>query len=325
MSDYASPCLLLSDHFATRYAAELTQSTPHATVTRHYLDGSWDAGAEQATVVYMSSDMWFNTSGRDMLRRLPELPDLAWAHTSSAGVDNPSFGKLLARGVRLTNAAGVNGGVIAQHVLALMLSHARKLDLYSRFQSWRIYNRLQCGELYGGTVLVVGLGGIGKEVARLCAAFNMHVIGVRQRQDPVAHVDRLVTPDAFAAVLPEADFVVLACPLTDATRGLINAEALARMRPSSYVVNVARGPVVDAGALAAALHERRIAGAALDVFDREPLPPDSPLWSAPNLTITPHTAGSSPLNPERNARFFLANLARYVRGEPLENLVTSVE
>jgi phosphoglycerate dehydrogenase-like enzyme len=267
--------------------------------------------------------MWRTIMGREVLRRLPDLPKLDWVHTSSAGIDHPSFGKLLERGVTLTNAAGVNGGVIAQHVLALMLAHARRLHTYASFQSWRIFHRLECDELDGATVLVIGLGGIGREVARLSAAFNMRVLGVRQRPEPVPHVDRLIAPPDLPAALPEADFLVLACPLTDATRGLINAQALVRMKPSAYLINVARGPVVDAAALTEALRERRIAGAALDVFDREPLPPDSPLWSAPNLTITPHTAGSSPLNPERNARFFLANLARYVRGEPLANLVTA--
>jgi phosphoglycerate dehydrogenase-like enzyme len=153
----------------------------------------------------------------------------------------------------------------------------------------------------------------------------MRVIGVRRRPDAVPGVERVVAPSTFLETLAEADYLVLACPLTDATRGLINAQALAAMKPGAYLVNVARGPVVDPNALNVALRDAQIGGAALDVFDHEPLPEDSPLWSAPNLTITPHSAGSSPHNPERNARFFLANLRRYVHGEPLENVVTAIE
>jgi phosphoglycerate dehydrogenase-like enzyme len=326
VTDRTRPVLALSEHLATTYADALRAAAPDARIITHSPDATWTGSPEEATVAFVSSDMWRTRMARDVLVGVAGWPSILWFHTSSAGVDHPSFGKLLAQGVTVTNAAGVNGGVIAQHVLALMLSHARRLDTYRAFQREVRWERLELDELAGATVLVVGLGGIGSVVARLCKAFEMQVIGVRRSVGTLApNVDRLVSPQQVSDALPEADFVVLACPLTDATRGLINDAALATMKPSAYLVNIARGPVVDSVALDRALRNGRIAGAALDVFDREPLPADSPLWTCPNLTITPHSAGSSPANPARNARFFIENLARYVRGEPLLNVVTSTD
>ena len=325
MTTYSPPILVLSNHFASTYAAELAATAPDAGIVRHTPEGEWHGDPVKGTVLYMSSDMWRTRMGRSVLDLVADLPALEWVHTSSAGVDHPSFARLLARGVMLTNAAGVNSVAIAQHVLALMLARARRLHQYRVFQTERAWSRLECDELTGATVLIVGLGGIGRQVARLCGALDMRVIGTRRRQEVVRHVDRVMAPDELPEALPEADYVVVACPLTDATRGLIDAAALAAMKPTAYLVNVARGPIVDAAALDAALRAGQIGGAALDVFDQEPLPVDSPLWTAPNLTITPHSAGSSPLNPERNARFFLHNLGRFVEGEPLENVVETVE
>jgi phosphoglycerate dehydrogenase-like enzyme len=307
---------------ADTYADALRAAAPGARVLTHSPAAVWTGNPEEATVAYLSSDMWRTRMAREVLVGVAGWPALDWFHTSSAGVDHPSFGKLLERGVTVTNAAGVNGGVIAQHVLALMLGHARRLDQYRAFQARTEWARLECDELAGATALIVGLGGIGSAVARLCQAFEMRVIGVRRSVDrPAPNVDRLAPPGEFREVLPAADFLVLACPLTEATRGLIDEAALAAMKPAAYLVNVARGPVVDAAALDRALREGRLGGAALDEFDREPLPADSPLWTTPHLTITPHSASSSPANPERNARFFIENLARYVRGEPLRNVV----
>lgn len=325
MSALAVPALILSRTFATTYAADLFEAAPGCRLILHDPDNSWDGDADEGTVLYLSSDMWRTPMARTILQRLPAFPGLRWVHSSAAGVDHPSFAALLARGVAVTNAAGVAGPTIAQHVLALMLAHARRLSAYRSFQEQRQWQRLEAEELTGATALVVGLGGIGAEVARLCSVFGMRVLGVRRRADKLPHVDAVHDLAALPGLLPLADYVVLACPLTDATRGLINADAFTRMKPTAYLVNVARGPVVDTAALELALRDGAIAGAGLDVFDREPLPEDSGLWTAPNVTITPHTATSSPHQPARNARFFLTNLSRYTRGEPLVNVVTSVE
>jgi phosphoglycerate dehydrogenase-like enzyme len=319
------PVLALSEAFVHAYAEEIHAAAPEAHIVSHRPDGVWSGDAGATTAVYLSSDMWRTPMAREVLRAMVDWPRLAWAHTSSAGVDHPSFAALLSRGVTVTNAAGVNGGVIAQHVLALMLAQARRLDRYRALQSERAWQRLDCEELAGATAFVIGLGGIGRPVARLSAAFGMRVVGMRRSPEPIPCVDTIVPPSALHAALAIADYVVLACPLTEATRHLIDERALGAMKPSAYLINVARGGVVQTAALEAALQEERIAGAALDVFDHEPLPADSRLWQIPNLTITPHTAGSSPHNAERNARFFLDNLRRFAGREPLINVVTEIE
>ncbi|MFN8559254.1 MAG: D-2-hydroxyacid dehydrogenase [Dehalococcoidia bacterium] len=274
-----------------------------------------------ASVGHVSSDMWHRPTTRALLDLIADLPALEWVHTSSAGVEGRAFRRLLERGVLLTNGSGANSAAIAHHVLALMLSHARRLPEYHAQQGQRVWKRLDGDELTDTTALIIGLGGIGRRVARLCHAFDMRTIGIRRQSESMPEVDRLLPPGELRAALAEADYVVLACPLTDETRGLIDAVALATMKPTAYLINVARGPVVVTEALVAALHGRAIGGAAVDVFDREPLPADSPLWDAPNLTLTPHAAGSSPYNPLRNAEAFLDNLQRFVAGQPLHNVV----
>ncbi|MGI8550290.1 MAG: D-2-hydroxyacid dehydrogenase [Dehalococcoidia bacterium] len=325
MPGNSAPVLILSAHFAERYGDELAAAAPDAAIVRHDTDGRWDGDPDTGTIGLMSSDMWATGMAPRVLEQFAEMKSLRWLQTSSAGVDRPVYARLLARGVILTNRGSHNSIPVAQHVLALMLARARRLSEYRELQAERLWKRLAADELTEATVLIVGLGDIGREVARLCRVFGMRVLGMRRRAAPDPLLDEVLPADRLREVLPRADYVVLACPLTEATRGLIDAGALAAMKPTAYLINVARGPVVDAQALAAALHAGCIGGAALDVFTPEPLPADSPLWSVPNLTITPHGAASSPLGPERGARNFLDNLARYVRGESLQNLVLSVE
>jgi len=170
------------------------------------------------------------------------------------------------------------------------------------------------GELTGMTAGIVGLGHVGQEVARLCKAVGMQVLGCRRGGDPVANVDELVPLDALLA---RAAFVILCVPLTPETTHLIDAQALARMRPESWLVNVARGQIVDDAALIAALTEKRIAGACLDVFEREPLPADHPYWTMPNVYITPHNAPTSLQYARRCTEAFERYLQRYVAGDGL--------
>jgi phosphoglycerate dehydrogenase-like enzyme len=228
---------------------------------------------------------------------------------------------IVERGITFTNGAGSQSIPIAQYILLMMLHHAKRMDLWERSQARRAWEHAPCDELTGKTVALFGLGGIGQEVARLAKAFRMNVIGLRRRPDPVEHVDELLPPDAAGDLCARADFLVICAPLTRATRGAIGAAELARLRPSAYLINVARGPIVDEDALLHVLQARRIAGAALDVFSVEPLPQDHPFWTLPNVVITPHTSPSSPLHIHRGTELFLDNLRRYARGEPLLNLV----
>ena len=172
-------------------------------------------------------------------------------------------------------------------------------------------------------MVIVGVGAIGNEIARLARALGLRVIGVRRSPRHAGdHVDELVTPDALSKVATRADWLVLACPLTAATRGMIDAAVLAALPRGARVINVARGQIIDEAALIAALRDKRLGGAYLDVFEHEPLPVDSPLWDLPDVIVSPHDSGTSAGNPARVAEIFLRNLQHWLRRETLENEVT---
>jgi len=192
--------------------------------------------------------------------------------------------------------------------------------LAGEWEGWE--GRRSSGELCGKTLGIVGLGGIGSEVAKRAKAFGMRVIATRRRPDRRSEfADEVRGADELGWLLGESDFVAVCSALTHETRHLIGAEELKRMKATAYLINIGRGGLVDEGALVAALRGGEIAGAGLDVFEREPLPSESPLWEMPNVMITPHDAGSSPRSHERLMEVFLENLRRYVAGEPLLNVV----
>jgi phosphoglycerate dehydrogenase-like enzyme len=170
-------------------------------------------------------------------------------------------------------------------------------------------------------MLIIGLGQIGQAIAERAAVFGMHVVGSRRSGAAVPGVSAVVPADGWRPLLGEADYVVIAAPLTPETRGMIGAAELATMRPDAYLINIARGEIVDEAALIAALQSGRIAGAGLDVFNVEPLPAESPLWGLPNVFITPHISWNSPAVLPRTLDLFLDNLRRYRDGEPLRNIV----
>jgi D-2-hydroxyacid dehydrogenase (NADP+) len=256
--------------------------------------------------------------------------NLRWIHAPTAAVHQLRFPELVQSQVVLTNAREVHGPVVAEHVIALVFALAKKIPqaaLLQRKKVWgqdAIWNEgSRPREVAGATLGLIGVGSIGRHVAKKAAALGMRVIAVREHPDkekpegvdttwPASHLDDL---------LRESDYVVVAAPLTSATRGLINAARLAKMKPDSYLINVARGPHVDESALADALSQRRIAGAALDVFEHEPLPADSPLWELENLLITPHTAGLTEKLWDRHYELFSENLHRYLARKPLLSIV----
>jgi phosphoglycerate dehydrogenase-like enzyme len=257
-------------------------------------------------------------------RLLATAPRLRWMHTPSAGVDNLLTADLLERDIQLTCSAGVHAIPIAEFVLMFMLGHVKRVRELAALEpedGWIGGKRLRLGELYGKTLLILGMGQIGQEIARRAAAFGMHVYGSRRHPAPMDGVERVVGEGAWRELLPQADYIAIAAPLTEATRGMVDAAAFARMKPEAYLINIARGQIVDTEALLVALHEGRIAGAGLDALPEEPLPRDHPLWSAPNVWITPHISWSSPHMQARALDVFLENLRRYRAGEPLINLV----
>ncbi len=265
------------------------------------------------------SGMWRN----DLVDRAPRLK---FIQSISAGTDQYDKDLLRARGIRLASAQGANERAVAEHAMALILALARRLPEARDNQAkgfWRgmIGDRaVREKELGGATLVIVGLGRIGRRLATLASAFDMRVIGVRRSpRTPEDPVEAVVPPDRLAEILPQADYVALTCPLTPQTERLMGAAQFAAMKPSAQLVNVARGRVVDEPALIAALEEGRLAGAGIDTTVEEPLPQASPLWAFPNVLVTPHTAGETQLYEKNVVDLLLANLARLERGERLVN------
>jgi len=219
--------------------------------------------------------------------------------------------------VKLTNAPGLHTVPIAESVVAAMLDQAKNLKQRRVDQEAHLWTQLKNDELYGRTVLLIGLGNIGKRVARLCKAFDMTVIGTKRKVGPVPNVDMVFPVDELMKDLPEADYVVVAAPLTPETEHMLREAEFKAMKPSSYFINVGRGRIAHEPSLLRALRESWIAGAYLDVFEVEPLPEDHPLWDMENVFLVPHDSHSSPYIGDRVVDIFCDNLRRYVDGEPL--------
>jgi phosphoglycerate dehydrogenase-like enzyme len=265
--------------------------------------------------VLLVSGLWRN-------ELIAKAPRLAFIQSISAGLDQYSRDALRAAGIRLASAQGANERAVAEHAIALILALARQLPQARDNQTARQWRGMisdiaqREDELGGKTLAIVGMGRIGARLATLAKAFDMRVIGIKR--DPSTGrgaADTVVTQERMLDVLPEADFVALTCPLTPQTEKLIDARALAAMRPSAYLINVARGRVVDEPALVAALEKGGIAGAAVDCVWEEPLPATSSLWNAKNIMITPHTAGETRRYEDNVLDLLLENLGRLQRGE----------
>ena len=247
-------------------------------------------------------------------------PSLRWVQLCSTGFSDNITPEILRGDVLLTNAPGIHTIPIAESVLAAMLDHAKMLKQRWVDQKNHRWNQLMCSELYGGTVLLLGLGNIGRRVAKLCKSFGMRVIGTKRRVEAVENVDLVFPADELVRRLPQADFIVVAAPLTPLTEAMMDEEAFGAMKETSYLINVGRGRIVDEATMIAALKEGRIGGAYLDCHVEEPLPADHPLWDMENVFVVPHDSHSSPHIGDRIVDIFCDNLGRYLRGEPLVNI-----
>jgi phosphoglycerate dehydrogenase-like enzyme len=324
------PSLLVSHHLLSERGAELARLASDAGLTlvalpqdrEGRLAGDLVADIE---VAFFSTDLYPDYS-RQFFSAVRKAPKLEWLHVFNVGVDHPIYTEMLGRGVRLTTSAGSTAEPIAQTAIAALIMLARNFPRWLDAQRERRWDPMSTDEfprdLKGQTAVIVGLGHIGKEIARLAKVLGLNVVALRRSprkaDDPV---DEMYTPDRLQEVLPRADWLVLACPLTDETRDLIDADMLARLPATARLINIGRGEVVDEDALIAALQEQRLAGAYLDVFREEPLPPGSPLWDLPNVIVTPHNSSVATGNDTRVYDIFVDNLNRWKEGRPLTNEV----
>ncbi|MCH8815785.1 MAG: D-2-hydroxyacid dehydrogenase [Chloroflexi bacterium] len=264
----------------------------------------------------------------DLLER---ASGLRWLQLSSAGIDRLADTSIARSELTITTASGIHAATISEYVIGMMIAFAKRLPDAIRSQSESAWRPYWPAELEDQTVGIVGAGNIGTRVGLVAKAMGMRVLGIRrsverrmtgeEAGDP--NLDQLLPPGDLPYLLRESDYVVLGTPLTPETRGMIGAKELALMKPTAVIINIARGAVIDEQALISSLKEKRIAGAGLDVFSQEPLPPESELWGLENVIMTPHISGGTPRYMERVVGLFCDNLRRYVAGEELVNIVDS--
>ena len=285
------------------------------------------ADCERIECVFLDRDIRFTEQLYAAYKEaLVAVPNLKWVHYTSSGIGQQFFiSELDKKGVTLTSSTGSNSEPVAQTGFTGLLMLARGFPTYIQGQHRREWRPLRGAalpdDLRGQTLLLVGVGAVGTVFAGYARAFGLKVIGVRRSPrkdgDPV---DELHPPSKLPELLPRADWIVIACPLTRETRNLIDADAFRRMKKGARLINIGRGEVIDECALIESIRSGHLAGAALDALTQEPLPTDSPLWNLPNVIISPHNASASTGNEKRCAEMFIANFGHLVRGEPMFNV-----
>jgi phosphoglycerate dehydrogenase-like enzyme len=323
---------ILAARYRSRDLDRIREAAPGARLITLSVEGLADGPLEDVEVLLRG---WLSSEAFERL--LARAPRLTWVHSASAGVERALTPAARDRGVVITNARGVFSRPIAEYVVMMILAVSRRLPQLLELQRERTWQPLEGAELRDVTVGIVGLGSIGRSVATLAGAFGCRIVATRRRTevgsaaatpdpeedatiDDIA-IDRVLGPDGLPELLAESDFVVLAAPLTPETEGMIDAAALASMKPGAWLINVARGRLVDERALLRALRDGPIGGAVLDTFAEEPLPPESPFYELPNAIVTPHTSWSSGRVLDRSVGLFCENLRRFAAGAPLLNVV----
>ena len=329
---------ILSARWRGRDLDRIREAAPGARIVTVSTEGLADAPLDDVEVLLRGF-----LSAEAFDRILARAPRIAWVHSASAGVERVLTPAGLARDLVITNARGVFSRPIAEYVMLMILAVSRRLPQLLELQRERTWQPLEGVELRDVTVGIVGLGSIGRAVGALATAFGCRVVAIRRRvdagsapADPLTAdatagdeapslgelmLDRVLGPEALPELMAESDFVVLAAPLTPETEGMIDAAVLAHAKPGSWLINVARGRLVDERALLRALRDGPLGGAVLDAFREEPLPSTSPFYELPNVIVTPHTSWSSGRVLDRSVGLFCDNLRRFERGEPLLNVV----
>lgn len=316
---------ILAARFRSRDLERIRAAAPGARLVTVSAEGLADGPMDDVEVMLRG---WLSSDAFDRL--LARAPRLAWVHSATSGVERALTPAALERGLIVTNARGVFSRPIAEYVLMMILAVSRRLPQLLELQRERTWQPLEGAELRDVTVGVVGLGSIGQAVADLALAFGCRVVAVRRRSDATAaneegsdeaRLHRVGGPETLPELLAESDFVVLAAPLTPETQEMINDDTLAQIKPGAWLINVARGRLIDERALLRALTDGPLGGAVLDTFRDEPLAGRSPFYDLDNVIVTPHTAWSSGRVLDRSIELFCENLRQFSRGEPLVNVV----
>ena len=269
------------------------------------------------------------TSGRKSYKDEIPMPAFAalltsrlrWLQSCSSGIGHILDLDLVPANVEITNAAGVHAAALAESVMAAVLSWAKQLARRRKNQDERRWEELPCIELRGKVICIIGTGHIGTAAAQRARAFGLKTVGVRRSTRPCEFFEQVFSQDRLTDALASANFVAVACPLTAETQGMIGVQELASMKPGAYLINIARGRILQDEAVLAALESGQLGGAFLDAFDPEPLPTDHPYWSARNVTLIPHDSHASEFIGDNIVDLFCANLRRWIAGEPLVNRI----
>ncbi len=318
---------ILSARYRSRDLERIRAAAPGAQLVTVSVEGLADGPLDDVEVMLRG---WLSSDAFDRL--LARAPRLKWVHSATSGVERALTPASRERGLIVTNARGVFSQPIAEYVLMMILAVSRRLPQLLELQRERTWQPLEGVELRDVTVGIVGLGSIGRAVGELATAFGCRVVAVRRRPEAKdaadddqssgeGMLDRVGGPETLPELLAESDFIVLAAPLTPETEDMINAETLAMVKSGAWLINVARGRLIDERALLRALRDGTLGGAVLDTFRDEPLPPMSSFYDLPNVIVTPHTAWSSGRVLDRSVELFCDNLRRFSKGEPLLNVV----
>ena len=321
---------ILSARYRARDLERIRAAAPGARLVMVSIEGLADGPVDDVEVMLRG---WLSSEAFDRL--LARAPRMSWVHSATSGVERALTPAALDRGLVVTNARGVFSRPIAEYVMMMILAVSRRLPQLLELQRERTWQPLEGAELRDVTVGIVGLGSIGRAVGALATGFGCRVVAVRRRAEggsgpapddgegtfgPI-RLERVGGPETLPELLAESDFIVLAAPLTPETEDLINAETLAMVKPGAWLINVARGRLIDERALLRALRDGELGGAVLDTFRDEPLPPMSTFYDLPNVIVTPHTAWSSGRVLDRSVELFCDNLRLFAAGQPLLNVV----
>ncbi len=276
---------------------------------------------EQANEYMADADILVTWGTMDIRTLHQNAPKLKWIHALSAGVESLLFPEMQAKNTLLTNSRGIHGIPISEHVLAMMLAFTRGLNVFIRQQGKKEWKRSPVEEIHDKTIGIVGLGSIGREIAKKAKGMGMHVVASKRTMTTELFVDKLYAPNQLNELLAISDFVVVSLPLVEETKNFFTLKEFSSMKSSAYFINVSRGAVVKEDDLITALTKGLIKGAGLDVFDHEPLPNTSALWDMSNVIITPHLAALSPNYLDRAIKLFADNLSRFIQGKEMLNVI----